>query len=210
MANANRLLVKLRPSLALKAAESRANLRPLHDEPPAGASVLGVGGAPRWFVADLPDGAATPWDLAHTRVAEHLGVAEGDVVFAEPDIVHGVFRDGTEANVGQAFAVGDDCVPNPQDGTHGKALGPDLFAWHLGDEYSQLGKARDAVEFRDPRTRIAHIDTGYYRAHDSVPEHVLTALERNFVSRDADPGSSEDPDNKLLVLDNSGHGTGTL
>jgi subtilase family protein len=210
VANANRLLVKLRPSLTLKAAESRANLRPLHDEPRPGAGGFSVDGAPRWFLADLPDGAATPWDLAHARVAQQLGVADEDVVFAEPDVVHDIFRDGTEASAGQAFAVGADCEANPQDGTHGKALGPDVFAWHLRDDYSQLGTARDAVAFGDPRTRIAHIDTGYYRAHDSVPEHVLTTLERNFVSRDSDRGSAEDPDNKLLLLDNSGHGTGTV
>src|SRR6185503_10672797 len=67
-----------------------------------------------------------------------------------------------------------------------------------------------AVTFSDPRTRIAHIDTGYYRAHVTVPEHVLTSLERNFVEGDVDPGSSEDPDNRVPILDNSGHGTGTL
>ena len=205
-----RVLVKLRPSHALRAAESGANLRPLYDRPQAGAAAFGVGAEPRWFLADLPEGAATPWDLAHGRVAGQLGLAESDVIFAEPDIVHDVFRDGIEAKPGQAFAVGDDCTTNPQDGTHGKKKGPDLFAWHLGEDYTQLGKAREAVEFRDPRTRIAHIDTGYYRAHDSVPEHVLRSLERNFVSGDADPGSAEDPDNDLLVLDNSGHGTGTI
>jgi len=132
------------------------------------------------------------------------------VVFAEPDIVHNVFPDANEEKAGQAFAVGDQCVDIPQDGNNGKALGPDEFGWHLGDDYTQLGKAREAVEFTDPRTRIAHIDTGYYRSHDTVPEHVRRDLEKNFVSGDADPSSAEDPDNRLLVLDNSGHGTGTI
>jgi hypothetical protein len=85
-----------------------------------------------------------------------------------------------------------------------------VFGWHLSDDFTQLGSARDAVTFSDPRTRIAHIDTGYYRAHVTVPEHVLTSLERNFVEGDVDPGSSEDPDNRVPILDNSGHGTGTL
>ena len=209
-ANTNRVLVKLRPSNALRAAESRANLRPLYDTPQATAAAFGVGGEPRWFLADLPDGAATPWDLAHARVAQQLGLSESDVIFAEPDVVHDVYHDANEAEARPGFAVGDDCEANPQDGTHGKALGPNVFAWHLGDDYTQLGKAREAVEFRDPRTRIAHLDTGYYRAHDSVPEHVLRPLERNFVSGDPNPGSAEDPDNWLLVLDNSGHGTGTI
>ena len=207
--SARRVLVKLRSSVTLRAAESRVNLRPLYRRPQTD-SPFGVGAEPQWFIADLPDGAATPWDLAHERVADQLGVAEADVIFAEPDIVHNVFRDGSEPKPGVAFAVGDDCTTDPQDGTHGKKKGPEIFAWHLGDEFTQLGKARAAVDFRDPRTRIAHIDTGYYRAHVSVPEHVLRSLERNFVSGDADPGSSEDPDNDLLLLDNSGHGTGTI
>src|ERR1041385_6512249 len=66
----NRILVKLRPRVALRAAESRANLRPLR-MPVAGApDAFAIGAEPQWFLADLPDGAATPWDLAHARVAD--------------------------------------------------------------------------------------------------------------------------------------------
>src|SRR5689334_22237025 len=210
-ADANRVLVKLRPSNALRAAESRANLRPLYDTPPARAAAFGLDSAPQWFLAELPDGAATPWDLAHARVAAQLGVAESDVVFAEPDLVYrDVYQDTNEEAAGGPFAAGESCAANPPDGTHGKEAGPEEFAWHLGDAYTQLGSARAAVEFTDPRTRIAHIDTGYYRAHETVPAHTLPRLERNFVSGDADPGSAEDPDNRVLILDNSGHGTGTL
>ena len=204
----NRVLVKLRPSSALRAAEARANLRPLYDTPRATAA-LGIGAEPQWFLADLPGGAPTPWDLAHARIAERLGVSESDVIFAEPDIVHDVYRD-TNEEMREGLAVGENCDAIPQDGTHGKPLGPGAFAWHLGDDYTQLGKAREAVDFTDPRTRIAHVDTGYYPAHESVPEHVLRALERSFVTGDGDPKSAEDPDNYRLVLDNSGHGTGTI
>lgn len=210
IAETNRVLVKLRPSSGLRAAESRANLQPLYDSPLATPGGFGLAAAAQWYVAELPDGGATGWDLAHARVADQLGVAESDVLFAEPDIVHTIFQDAEVMAVGPGFAVGADCAANSQDGTHGKALGPDTFGWHLGDDYSQLGKAREAVEFTEPRTRIAHVDTGYYRAHATVPEHVRRDLERNFVSGDDDPRSAEDPDNRLLVLDNSGHGTGTI
>ncbi|MDT4953978.1 MAG: hypothetical protein QOJ02_2116 [Acidobacteriota bacterium] len=211
-AETNRVLVKLRPSNALGATESRANLRPLYDTPQAMAGGFGFNSDPQWFLAELPDGAATPWDLAHSRVAAQLGVSESDVFFAEPDIAcQNVYQDANEEDIAGGFAAGDKCEANPQDGTHGKVLGPpNEFAWHLGDKYSQLGPARDAVTFTDPRTRIAHLDTGYYRSHDTVPEHVLRQLERNFVEGDADQQSAEDPDNHLLVLDNSGHGTGTI
>lgn len=209
-AKPNRLLVKLRPSNTLKAAESRANLRPLYDSQPAVPTAFGIDSTPQWFLADMPDGAETPWDLAHARVAAQLGIAESDVIFAEPDIVHDVYRDTNEVAADQPFAVGDSCQANPQDRTNGKPPSPDEFAWHLGDDYTQLGKARDSVVFEDPRTRIAHLDTGYYHSHDTTPEHILRSLERNFVDDDANKNSAEDPDNQVIIIDNSGHGTGTI
>src|SRR5690349_6260814 len=91
----NHLLVKLRPTTALRAAESRAKLRPLFDTSrPTGG--FAVGAEPQWFVAELPDGAATPWDLAHARVADQLGVADSDVLFVEPDLVHDIYREPGE------------------------------------------------------------------------------------------------------------------
>ena len=206
----NRVLVKLRPSLALRAAESRANLRPLYESQPAAGGAFGLDATPRWFLADLPEGADSAWDLAHARVAGQLGVAESDVVFAEPDVVHDVYPDTDPMPAGGAFAVGAACEAMPQDGAHGKALGPDTFGWHLLDGFSQLGKARDAVAFTDPPTRIAHVDTGYYGAHVAKPKHIRHDLERNFVAKDGAPASAEDPDNRRLLLDNSGHGTGTI
>ena len=206
MAADNRVLVKLRPSNALRAAESRSNLRPLYDTPPATPGGFGIDSTPQWFLADLPDGAATPWDLAHARVADQLGISESDVVFAEPDTIHDVYQDTNEAPAG-TFAVGADCTANPQDSGNGKAPGPNTFAWHLGDAFTQLGKAREAVQFTDPRTRIAHIDTGYSGKHITKPRHIRHDLERNFVERE---GTAEDPNNRRFLLDNSGHGTGTL
>ncbi|HYH45601.1 MAG TPA: S8/S53 family peptidase, partial [Thermoanaerobaculia bacterium] len=213
---ANRILVKLRPSNALRAAESRVNLRPLYDTPPPSGTTGGFGldATPQWFVADIPDlpaaAATTPWDFAHARVADQLGVAESDVIYAEPDLIHSVYPDPDEPAPGQPFAVGEDCGAIPPDGGNGKALGPDTFAWHLGDDFTQLGAARDAVEFRDRRTRIGHLDTGYYRAHETVPAHVLTALERSFVDGDANSRSAESPGTGGGLGANPSHGTGTL
>ena len=147
----------------------------------------------------------------HARVAGQLGVSESDVIFAEPDVLHNVYQDANEAPADSPFAAAEKCEANPQDGAGGKAVGPDdPFPWHLGANYSQLGPAREAVQFDKPRTRIAHLDTGYYRAHEAVPENVLRHLERSFVGGEEESHSSEDPDNRVLLLDNSGHGTGTL
>ena len=204
-----RILVKLRPSNALKAAESRVNLRPLYDRPQATAA-LGLGVEPQWFLAELPEGAATPWDLAHGRVADQLGVAESDVIFAEPDLVNSIYPYPDEAPAGQPFAACANCTAFPPDARNGKAVGPNEFAWHLGDDYTQLNKAREAVQFTNPRTRIAHVDTGYYSRHIVAPQQILRHLERTFVEGDGPTNSAEDPDNRVLLLDNSGHGTGTL
>src|SRR5262245_6360865 len=193
MANENRILIKLRPTDALRAADSRVNLRRLYGGLSETAS--GVAGTPDWYVAELPEGGATPWDLAHAQVARQLGVAESDILFAEPDLVHRVYLDTNETAGEKVLGIGANCEATPQDGTHGKAPGPDHFAWHLDDEFSGLKSARDAVKFSEPRTRIAHLDTGYFRAHITTPEFIVHSLEKNFVVGDANAISAEDPDN---------------
>jgi hypothetical protein len=206
----NRILVKLASAHALAAADPRTNLRPLYTPSIGGTAALGFTGGPRWYVADLPAEADRPWDAAHAHVAAQLGVAESDVLFAEPDLVHRIFPDESAEDVGARLgAVGTDCTPKPQDGGEGRAVGPGE-AWHLGDDFTQLARARSSVAFADRRTRIGQLDTGYFGAHVTLPRFVRRDLERNFVERDGDPVSAEDPDNKRLVLDNSGHGTGTL
>src|SRR5918993_4411093 len=139
----NRLLVKLRPSSALRAAEARTNLQPLYDTPqPSATSAFGLdAAAPQWFLAEMPDGAASPWDLAHARVAAQLGVSESDVLFAEPDIVHNAYQDTNEEELGTGLAAADKCNADPQDVSHGKAAVPGEFAWHLGDNFTQLASA---------------------------------------------------------------------
>ena len=81
----NRVLVKLRASTPLAAAAANANLRPVFDRPfPSGG--LGADSAPQWFIADVPDLAisprrrANPWDFAHARLADQLGVDEDDLL----------------------------------------------------------------------------------------------------------------------------------
>lgn len=195
-----RLLVKLRPSAALAAAHTRANLRPLYETPRGGA--FAAGAEPQWFVAEPVDAGGNPWDAAHARLADQLGVAESDLLFAEPDIIHPAPEDPNERPPGQLFEIRAACAPIPQDSGRGKPVGPG-YAWHLRRDYTQLVSARAAVDFAGTRTRIAHLDTGYYPTHESRPRHLQQALERSFVRGDANPGSAAAPDA-------SGHGTGTL
>jgi subtilisin family serine protease len=168
-----------------------------------------LAGPPAWYLAELPDGAPCGWDAAHARVADQLGVAAADVLFAEPDLIHDIYRGPHEVPPGP-FAVGEHCGREDQTGDGGRAMGPATFGWHLDNNHSQLGAARAAVQFTEPRTRIGHIDTGYDRGHDARPRHINHDLERNFVGRDGNPRDAHDPDNDVFLLDNSGHGTGTI
>jgi len=207
MVNTNRILIKLRPSVALAAAAPRANLRPLY-EPVAPAGTVGLAPGPAWYLADMPDGGPTAWDVAHARIADQLGVNESDVLYAEPDLPNSYPDSNERIHGDQQFAVGSDCKDEPQKADGGRVTGPG-FGWHLGDNFSQLASARAAIQFTDPRTRIAHIDTGYDKSHAASPERILENLERNFVDGDGQPSSAQDP-NRGHLFDNSGHGTGTI
>jgi subtilisin family serine protease len=195
--------------MALAAADTRSNLRPLYKAAPT--SILGLAGAPTWYLADLPDTVGpNPWDLAHARVADQLGIDESAVLFAEPDLEQS-FMDGSDpATAGIPLAeASDPCAFSlQQDSTHNKVNGPDVFAWHLRDEYTQLGSARSAVQFTDPRTRIAHLDTGYYPKHIARPEHI--PLEHSFVEGDPDPNKAQARASINLLPENLDHGTGTI
>jgi subtilisin family serine protease len=214
------VLVKLRTGARSRAAAG-VDLEPLFgDDPGRGPDDVdrrvapepgdfGLAGGTRWYLTELPVDDATPWDHAHARIADRLGVAESDVVFAEPDLDHTIYPDPGGDRPEGPFAAAPPCTGDPQDGSNGQAVGPHDQAWHLDDAFSQLGKARDAVAFADPRTRIAHIDTGYYHRHETLPLETLHHLEHSFVPGDPTPASAADPD-RWALIDNSGHGTGTL
>ena len=207
--NGDRLLIKLRDVEAFAAADPRANLRPLYASTrPIGS--LGLESGPSWYIADLAVTSENPWDLAHGEVAAQLGVDDSAVLFAEPDLIHTIYPDPGETDTGGPFGAAEQCVANPQETRGGKAAGPDRFGWHLEDDFAQLRSARGLVNFTEPRTRVAHVDTGYYRQHETVPEHIARQLERSFVDDGHDPSSAVDPDNRVFLIDNSGHGTGTI
>ncbi|MGD9752054.1 MAG: S8 family serine peptidase, partial [Acidimicrobiia bacterium] len=200
------LLAKIRGTDALLAVAGRASVEPLRAAVRGVAqSDLALDGSPQWFrVRTEPS--ASPWDQAHARVAAQLGIDESDVLFVEPDLVHSIYRDAEEDWAG-GLALGADCRPIAQDAGSGKRIG-EGFAWHLNATHSQLSRARSSVAFSEPRTTIAHLDTGWSR-HETEPAHLDKVRQRNFVDATA-RGNAEDPDNDVFLVDNSGHGTGTL
>lgn len=204
------LLAKIRASDRLIGAAGRTGVEPLRAAAPGAAhGRLALDGSPQWFtVRTEPD--ASPWDQAHARVADQLGVDENDVLFVEPDLMQTLFHESADDDGPDAsFAVGTDCEAIDPDVTNGKVKG-EGFAWHLDARHSQLAQARKAVKFSNPRTRIAHIDTGFWPRHETTPAHVEHELQRNFVRSDDALTSAVDPDNDVALMDNSGHGTGTL
>src|SRR5215218_1558098 len=58
--------------------------------------------------------------------------------------------------------------------------------------------------------RRARCRYGSRSPHDTLPKHLLRELGRSFVEADRLHNSAVDPNNEVFLLDNSGHGTGTL
>jgi subtilisin family serine protease/quinol monooxygenase YgiN len=173
-----------------------------------------LGAAPsapaQWLRAAVaPGGPSSPWDAVHAAVGGRLGLAAaGGEVYVEPDIEQ-VYLSTPPREPGEALAAA---------GGSGTVTPPDRdlpfreeLAWHLLDDFAELGAAR--AEAGDPgpgkRVRIAHLDVGYDPQHETLPANLLLQAPRNFVddqpADDAtDPGKSHGP------LDNPGHGAGTL
>jgi len=203
----SRLLVKISARASRTSLAANASLRPLFEVHPQAEGFELSSESATWYLADQQDLGPLPWDAAHGRVADMLGLDESHVLFAEPDIAQH-YPTENEANPGgSAFALAPpNCDPAPQHDDQRKP-GPG-FAWHLRDEFSQLATARGSVPFADPRTMIAHIDTGYDPTHSARPARIRHDLERNFVKADGTPNDAADPGRNHL-FDNSGHGTGT-
>jgi 3',5'-cyclic AMP phosphodiesterase CpdA len=92
------------------------------------------------------------------------------------------------------------------DGTWPPAEAP--FAWHLGDEFSGLRSAREAVGEPASRILVGILDTGFDPNHATRPQHVRLDLAMNFTD-DGEPSDATDPAS-TAPFSNPGHGTATL
>lgn len=169
---------------------------------------LGVGASEthEWHVA-RPKGAidgAHAWEMAHQALGSGVGLGADGGVFIEPDLIQS-FMVSDEPDSGQLLGV-DSCEFVDQDSKLSHVAG--RFAWHLESDRSELGAARERAGAAPSsgRIRIAHLDTGYDREHSARPMHI--ALERNFVTGQAD-NDAHDPGHGGM-LKHPGHGTGTL
>ncbi len=194
-------------SLALKAGKQPFGFQPLYPAEP-GKRGLGVAPAqPDWFVATPGDGegVANAWDICHEVMQGGMGLAAGfpEVHFAEPDLEQ-QWPTGSEAQL--AMAAGRTC-DKPADPDKRLPFDANDLFWFRNNGHSELEAARNAVGEPGDRVRIAHLDTGYDPAHETLPEHLRKDLQKNFVDPDR-PDNAEDDTSGLL--NNLGHGTGTL
>jgi hypothetical protein len=184
---------------------------------PASAAAAGLesvsrpaGPAPGWVAAPRPAGRAEhPWDEAHRAVRDPSSVGLESVAgpaYAEPDLIQAFPFPRPDSGGLESF-TGSPCDDRGPDDFW--PVGDPAFGWHLDEAHSALKAARDRLG--DPgdghRVRIGHLDTGYDPAHASLPLHLLTELQRNFV--DSDPNDATDP-GRHFPGNNSGHGTATL
>jgi Subtilase family len=182
---------------------------------PAPAVRLGM--APRqgstWLRISSPSPSENLWDDAHdlhARSAPFAAAGVGKVQAVEPDREQQWGWSPQPASQAQmAASAADRCAVEDQNEDGGKAEGPGP-AWTLGDSYSQLKKARDAVDAKQGKILIAHLDTGYDPDHLTRPLKLRADLQRNFIDGQ-DPADAVDqvPPGMELIR-NRGHGTGTL
>jgi hypothetical protein len=146
-----------------------------------------------------------PWDVAHNFAAQPASVSSPPVQFVEPDFEQQfVYEPPIESarmfdfSTARACEIGE---PNPNWATRPE------FAWHLGDDFSQLASARSVVGLpTGNRVRVAILDTGFDPHHSTLPLNLLLELQRDFRDDDFD---AADPGNSGLG-DQPGHGTATL
>ena len=162
-----------------------------------------VGADTTYVRTKVTDAVMNPWDMAHLS-AKALG---SSVKFIEPDALTEFVADN---NVDVPFKKGIE---------KGKKVDSDSFdpdwhpkknvVWHLGDNFSQLKAAREAVADLPHTIRIAHLDTGYNKTHTVLPDSAkLNPLQRSFIEGE----TSNDAHDRYVKGTGRmpGHGTGTL
>jgi hypothetical protein len=206
-----RLLIEVAPDIEPTevAGEERVAAGSLYRIAPSGsvrARAAQGPAAPVWLMATpaTTTHRVHPWDLAHDFASQPSTLATLPVQFVEPDLLQGfVYEPPTESPEMFRFG-GRVCEPGAPSADWPSR---EEFAWHLGDEFSQLASARALVGAPSGnRVRVGILDTGFDPAHSTLPLQLMLELQRDFFDDDldaTDPGASG-------FGDNPGHGTATL
>jgi hypothetical protein len=137
------------------------------------------------------------WDACHALLIRGFGIADiGTPEFAEPNLEQRwPFGDDDLQVLGLAngcvAADANQSYPHPLDSL-----------WYRDAQHADF----DAAKTDGTGVRIAHLDTGYDPQHKTVPAHLRSDLQWNFVEGTND-ATDRTPNG---ILSNFGHGTGTL
>jgi hypothetical protein len=190
--------------LTLAAGKSKVNVaveplfQSIKDKPK-----VGVAAATQWQMVTATDEAeeVNGWELCHQMMTGGLGIAGGNVEFAEPDLEQR-WISGTPS---QSLLAANSSCDKPQDADSRLPVGNGFF-WFRDEAHSQLQSAREELGQPASRVRIAHFDTGFSDQHITLPQFLRTDLQRNF--EDGAPNDARDTSEG--AFNNLGHGTGTL
>ncbi len=165
-------------------------------------------------------GASAAWDKAY-EIALSLESAD-DVEFIEPDVVSNIYQPpvtqalhATDSRGGGAYLAS---YPNPEHEKYREVV-QHPFIWHLEEEYSQLRPAFEKIKATLPEQLtqeqinelplICHIDTGVYPDHPSLPKFFDAEKSRTF-TRFGSRKDATDVDKSVALIENQGHGHGTV
>ncbi|UXI70243.1 S8 family serine peptidase [Tahibacter amnicola] len=223
MAKVHEVLVKVRGGKNGAGAQSLSATPGIRAEPilevparPADAAFgLAKKGSATWLRVTAEPASDNPWDNAHALLERQqgLGVAGGlgPIEAIEPDLEqqwpHGD-SPGNESALALAAAK-PQCTFDDQNAEGGRPKGPSV-GWNLLDGFSALAQARARVGDKQAQIIIAHLDTGFDKAHATVPVNLMHALQRNFVAGDPPNDATDRTPDGLGFIRNRGHGTGTL
>ncbi|HEY4265407.1 MAG TPA: S8/S53 family peptidase, partial [Micropepsaceae bacterium] len=167
---------------------------------------LGAAAPSQWHEVTLSQWQGSVWDAAHAfSGSAGLGAAAG-VEFVEPDLQQQWLYDGDRSRE-TALAAASCAAADAQNKQFPTLPNDD---WFRDDGHGEFLAALKALGLNPPVVRVAHLDTGYDPAHLALPEapkQLRTDLARNFVD---DPPTSDATDRSSGVLNNRGHGTGTM
>jgi hypothetical protein len=175
------------------------------------AAGIGLSGGRDWFIAEMGSefDPSAAWDECHNRLASGQALAAaGGITYAEPDWPQcWIPADRTERV--SPFGVVDTCATEERWMDDVNVPHGDRPDWHLDDAYSGLRSARNTVAYDGKRrVRIGQLDTGYDPDHRLLPVNLRHDLEHNFIDGE-NPDSAADPF-VSGILNNPGHGTGTI
>lgn len=197
-------------SLGLGAAQP-VTVKPLMPSIAASARPRGrlaaAGARPAWYHVTLPNWQGTVWDACHAVANQGAGLraAAGGTQFVEPDLQQ-QWPYPSPQERGLALGAGPS-GPKDQDKDYPRIPGDN--DWYRDDNHAQFRAALAALGASPPVVRVAHLDTGYDPNHHALPlaPQLRTDLARNFVD---DPPTDNAADTTSGILNNLGHGTGTM